>query len=163
MSLWIKSGETLSDEDFVAALEATTDTTLQVLLVGPKDVGHLAALEKYIEGVYVQIKINSMMNNHDGEAAGHLKVLKAYVEMSSFTLFLPGGFPMQQDIDVRSQLRIHLEYAQEILQNRRDNSSDKDKIDPFLADLMDMEAKVARAIANIERASEEAHITITMK
>jgi len=162
MSL-IKFEKTLSVDELAATLEATNDTTLQALIDGPKDLGHLSALETYINKVYVEIGIHTAMENHNEAAAGHLKVLKAYVEMSSFTLFLPGGFPMQQDIDVRSQLRIHLEYAQKILQNRRDNSSDKDKIDPFIADLMEMEAKVARAISNIERASEESHITITMK
>jgi len=159
----IKFEKTSSADELAATLKATSDTTLQALIDGPKDLGHLAALGKYIDAVYVQIEINSVKNNHDGEAAGHLKVLKAYVEMSSFTVFLPGGIPMEQGIDVRNQLRMHLECAQEILQKRSYTSFDKDKIDHFLSDLIDMEAKVAKAIDNIERSSEEAHIKITMK
>jgi len=155
----MKFDKTLSADE----LDATNDATLQALISGPKGLGHVTALEKYIDEVCVQIKINHAMEKHDAEASGHLQVLKALVEMSSFTLWLPGGIPIVQTIDVRGHLRIHLQYAQEILQKRRDNISDKDAIDPVLADLVDMEAKVARAVANIEISSEEAHIRITMK
>jgi len=155
MSTWVKYDDTHSADAFATALGETNNAILQALLVGPKDPGHMSALETYIQGVDMQIQMNHVIGNDNEEAAGHLKALKAYVEMSSFTYFLPGGIPVLQVNDVSNQLRMHLQCAQEILQERHYHGSQKDKMDPFLADLVDMEPKVASAIAHIENGAQD--------
>ena len=166
MALWMKfggPGDANSAAAFGAALGATNDATLQALLVGPKDLGHMPALAAYIETVLMEIQMNHVMGDDDKEAGAHLKALKAFVEMSSFTAMLPGGVPVEHVHDVRKQLRMHLECVQEILQERRDDGSQKDKLDPLLAVLVDMEPKVAFAIAEIERGAQDADLKFVQK
>ena len=148
---------------FGAALGPTNDATLQALLVGPKDLGHMPALAAYIETVLVEIQMNHVMGSDDKKAGAHLRALEAYVEMSSFTAMLPGGVPVEQVHDVRKQLRMHLKCVQEILQGRRDDVSQKDPMDPVLAALVDMEPKVALAIAEIERGAQDADLKFLHK
>jgi cytochrome P450 len=166
MAMWMKFGgadDANSAAAFGAALGASNDATLQALLVGPKDLGHMPALAAYIETVLVEIQMNHVMGNDDKEAGAHLKALQAYIEMSSFTAMLPGGVPVEHVHDVRKQLRMHLECVQEILQERRDDGSQKDQMDPVLAALVDMEPKVALAIAEIERGAQDADLKFLHK
>ena len=128
MAVWINWKDAESVEAYGTALSATNDATLQALLAGPKGMGHMMALSVYIKTVEVEIKMNGAMGNDDEEAAGHLK----YVEMSCFTAMLPGDIPVEHVYDVQEELRMHLVCAQEILQERRDDGSQKDKMDPLL-------------------------------
>ena len=123
----------------------------------------MLALVAYIETVLREIQMHHVMGNDDKEAGAHLKALKAYVEMSLVTAMLLGGVPVEHVHDVRKQLRMHLECVQEILQERRDDGSQKDKMDPLLAPLVDMEPKVALAIAEIERGAQDANLKFLKK
>jgi len=145
------------------ALSAANDATWQALLAGPKGVGHMTALSVYIKTVEVEIKMNGAMGNDDEEAAGHLKALRAYVEMSCFTAMLPGDIPVEHVYDVQEELRMHLVCAQEILQERRDDGSQEDNMDPLLAALIQLETDVARAIAKIQRDALDADVKFSKK
>jgi len=151
MAVWVNWKDAKSVDACGAALSAANDATLQALLAGPKGMGHITALSAYIETVKVEIQMNAAMGNDDKEAAGHLKAIKAYVEMSCFTAMLPDFIPVEHVHDVQEELRKHLVCAQEILQERRDDGSQKDKMDPLLAELIPLETEVARAIAVIQR------------
>jgi len=163
MAVWINWKDAESVEAYGTALSATNDATLQALLAGPKGMGHMMALSAYIETVEVEIKINGAMENDDKEAAGHLKALRAYVEMSCFTAMLPGDIPVEHVHDVQEELHKHLLCAQEILQERRDDGSQKDKMDPLLTALIQLETDVARAIAKIQRGALDADVKFLKK
>ena len=163
MAVWRNCKDAESVEAYGTALSATNDATLQALLAGPKGMGHMMALSAYIETVEVEIKMNGAMGNDDKEAAGHLKALRAYVEMSCFTAMLPGDIPVEHVHDVQEELHKHLLCAQEILQERRDDGSQKDKMDPLLTALIQLETDVARAIAKIQRGALDADVKFLKK
>jgi len=153
MAAWVKFGEACDGKDavaFVTALVVNNDEALQALLCEPKGAQHMLKMDAYVQTVQMEIQMFGVMGDDDKEAAAHLKVLKAYVEMSLFTETLSGGVPVEHVHDLRNELGMHLQCAQEILQERRDDVTQKDTVHALVTELVHMEGVVARAIANIE-------------
>ena len=153
MAAWVKFGQASDGTDataFVTALGVNNDEALEALLSGPKGADHMLKMDAYVQTVQMEIQMSGVMGDDDKEAAAHLKVLKAYVEMSSFTAMLSGGVPVEHVHDLRNELGMHLQCAQEILQERRDDATQKNSVHPLVTELVHMEVVVASALANIE-------------
>jgi len=116
----------------------------------PRLFSHMAALTTFLDKVHVESQTNAAMGNDDKETAAHLKALAVYVEMSSLTTMLPTGVPVDHVHDVSAQLRTHLQCVQGIMQLPRDDVSVANNRHALLVELVQMEQKVADAIANIE-------------
>jgi len=116
----------------------------------PRLFSHMAALTTFLDKVHVESQTNAAMGNDDKETAAHLKALAVYVEMSSLTTMLPTGVPVDHVHDVSAQLRTHLQCVQGIMQLPRDDVSVANNRHLLLVELVEMEQKVADAIANIE-------------
>jgi len=139
---------------------ADGDASWQALVAGPKTFAHASAVQAHIQRICSEMRMPSAMRDKDKQAAGHLQLLLAYLELSFYTVWV-GGVPVEQVHDVRPQLQEHLECAQSILRPPRNGAHPQEREGcALLAQLTHVERSVHASMRAIAQSAQDSDFAL---